>query len=74
MVNGYIIFPLMIHYSVQLVGFIAMSPSTTKVYSHNLAWPHKTRIYSPSLSPSQYIPTGQSSYIHTDSPEYHLNC
>lgn len=64
------------HYSssVQLVGFIAMSPSTTKVYSHNHAWPHKTRIYSPSRSPSQYIPTGQSSLMHTDSPEYRLNC
>lgn len=73
MVKGYIIFSSHYSYSVQLVGFIAMSPSTTKVYSHNLAWPHRTRIYSPSLSPSQYIPTGQSSLIHTDSPKYRLN-
>ena len=51
-------------YSVQLVGFIAMSLSTTKVFSHNLVWLHKTRSCSPSLSPSQSIPTGQTSLTY----------
>lgn len=49
-------------HSVQLVGCIATSLSTTKVYSHNLVWLHKIRSFSPSLSPSQFIPTGQTSF------------
>lgn len=47
--------------SVQLVDSIAMSHSTTKVYSHNLAWLHKNRSCSRSLSPSQSTLTGQCS-------------
>lgn len=47
--------------SVQLVGITAMSLSTTKVFSHNLAWLRKSRSYSPSLSLSPSTPTGQFS-------------
>lgn len=47
--------------SVQLVDSIAMSHSTTKVYSHNLAWHNRNRSCSRSLSPSQSTLTGQCS-------------
>jgi len=47
--------------SVQLVGCIATSLSTTKVFSHNLAWLHKTRSCSPSRFPSRSTPTGETS-------------
>lgn len=51
-----------------------MSLSTTKVYSHNLAWLHKTRSCSPSLSPSQSTPTGDYNKIIFFVYLFHVVC
>lgn len=52
-------------HSAQLVDFIATCLSTTKVYSPNLAWLHRSRTCSPSPSPSQSTPTGQTFFLRS---------